>query len=167
MPQNTDSLAPHSDDRHLGSPASEGDGALRGRLSQAVSNLVVHIYHEQVGRGPTKARTLLAGNLVVVTLEDTLTRAERTLFAAGETEAVIDLRRKLHRAMSARLCAGIGELTGTAVTAMLADISCEPDVSVHTFVLDQQMKPSQHSDHDRNGALSHGDGSVPQSPELQ
>ena len=47
-----------------------------GGLNAAISNRVVQIQREYVGRGPTKARTFVNGNLVVTVLEDALTKAE-------------------------------------------------------------------------------------------
>jgi uncharacterized protein YbcI len=60
----------------------------------AISNAVVGELASTTGRGPTQARTTLGDNAVFVVLQDTLTRGERTLVGAGESEAVLDLRRR-------------------------------------------------------------------------
>src|SRR3954467_1736564 len=62
-------------------------------MSLAVSNAMVRLYKEQFGRGPTKAQTHFAGNdLVVTTLKDSLTPAERNLVAMGEHQRLRDTR---------------------------------------------------------------------------
>jgi uncharacterized protein YbcI len=61
-----------------GSGSNHGTNDL-GILS-AISNEMVRIYKDQFGRGPTKTRTQWAGpDILVVTLEQTFTPAERRL----------------------------------------------------------------------------------------
>lgn len=52
-----------------------------GELNAAISNAVVRIHSQYLGRGPTRARTFHRENTVVTILEDALTKAERTLAA--------------------------------------------------------------------------------------
>lgn len=60
---------------------SRHDGAPQNTLSAI--NEMVRLYNEQFGRGPTKTRTNWAGcDVLVVTLEETFTPAERSLRAA-------------------------------------------------------------------------------------
>ena len=47
-----------------------------GELLEAVSNLVVKIYADHVGRGPTKARAYADRDIIVCVMEDTMTTAE-------------------------------------------------------------------------------------------
>src|SRR3982750_1442694 len=59
----------------------------------AISNEMVRIYKGQFGRGPTKTRTQWAGpDILVVTLEKTLTPAEHSLTRLGEHGRLRDLR---------------------------------------------------------------------------
>ena len=46
---------------------------------------------DYTGRGPTKARTTISGNTVLVMLEDTLLKGERALVSSGGEEKVLDL----------------------------------------------------------------------------
>ena len=77
-------------------PGAEPDGAETERRSSTLSEIsreMVRIYKVQFGRGPTKARTAFAGpDLIVCTLEDTLTPVERKMAAAGDHERLRDLR---------------------------------------------------------------------------
>jgi anti-anti-sigma factor len=63
------------------------DAECSGLMMVEISNAMVHLYKELFGRGPTKARTDYAGpDLLVSTLENSLTRIESTMVAAGEHE---------------------------------------------------------------------------------
>ena len=65
----------------------------RGLMMVEVSNAMVRLYKDLFGRGPTKARTSFAGpDLIVSTLECSLTRIERLMVDAGEYERLRDLR---------------------------------------------------------------------------
>jgi uncharacterized protein YbcI len=48
-----------------------------GSLSAAISRLIVRLFAEYTGRGPTKARTTIRDNVVVCIAEDNMTKAER------------------------------------------------------------------------------------------
>jgi hypothetical protein len=52
-----------------------GESVADGPLSAAIPNAAVRIHRDYLGRGPDKARTTIAGHIVVVLMEDTLTKA--------------------------------------------------------------------------------------------
>src|SRR4051812_43987213 len=87
-----------------------------GKLSLAISNLTVHLLSEYTGRGPTRARTHLSGDLVAVVLEDTMTRGERSLIRDGEQARVLDTRHAYQRTMREELAGGVAEIMGREVT---------------------------------------------------
>ena len=65
----------------------------RGMQTAELSNAMVRIYKEQFGRGPTKAHSVYAGpDLVVCTLEHSLTPAEHRMVKLGEHQRVRDIR---------------------------------------------------------------------------
>jgi uncharacterized protein YbcI len=106
-------------------------------LTSALSSAIVRVFAEHTGRGPTKARAVVARDVVTVVLEDTLTRGERNLVLAGQGETVIAVRRIHQQAMRADLVATVEELTGRSVTAFLSDQQVDPDVAVETFLLER------------------------------
>jgi uncharacterized protein YbcI len=58
-----------------------------------ISNAMVRLYKEAFGRGPTKARVHFAGaDTLLVTLEDSMTVAERSLALLGGNEQVRQTR---------------------------------------------------------------------------
>ena len=119
-----------------------------GSLSAAISRLVVRLFAEYTGRGPTKARTVIRDNVIVCITEDTMNKAERLLTQEGEAELVDTVRSKFQRTMRADLVGGIELLTGRRVVSVLSDHDAETDHAAEVFVLD--------------GAPQVSDGSIPE-----
>jgi uncharacterized protein YbcI len=119
-------------------PEGTGDGrTVQGSLLLEVSNAMVHLFKEQFGRGPTKARASWAGpDVLTVVLEDTLTPAERRLASLGEHERLRDLRSFFQYASVREFCAPVERITGRKVRAFISGIDTEVEgLSVETFVL--------------------------------
>ena len=106
-----------------------------GSKAAAISNMIVRTMSEYTGRGPTKARTHLADDLVTVVLQDTLTKGERSLVGDGRGELVLSMRKAFQITMRRDLIAGVEEITGRVVAAFMSDNHIEPDVAVEVFVL--------------------------------
>jgi uncharacterized protein YbcI len=112
-----------------------------GELLEAVSTLVVRIYADHVGRGPTKARAYADRDIIVCVMEDTMTTAEKTLVHSGRSAAVRQVRDALQEAMREDLATGIEALTGRRVIAQTGTGTLEPDVTSDLFILDGQGPP--------------------------
>jgi uncharacterized protein YbcI len=104
------------------------------RRSIEISNAVVRVFREYLGRGPTKARTLISEDMITVVCRDTMTKAEQRLHERGEIDTVRHIRRKYQDAMRDDLIAVVEELTGRRVIAFLSDNHMDPDIAVETFV---------------------------------
>jgi uncharacterized protein YbcI len=115
---------------------NEAHGPNAQALTALISNTVVGIVRDYTGRGPTKARTSLRDNLLVVMLEDTLTKGERALVLNGRADSVLTIRREFQEAMRIECTARISELTGRNVVAMMSTNHIDPDLAVELFVLD-------------------------------
>jgi uncharacterized protein YbcI len=100
---------------------------------------VVRYHSERAGRGPTKAQTFYRGDVLVVMLEDSLTKAEQTLAAGGRADAVVHMRDAFQDAMRADLVQTVEQLTGCTVRASMSTMSVEPDIAAELFVLDQPI----------------------------
>ena len=105
-------------------------------LYVTISNAIVGLLREYTGRGPMKARTTLRDNLVVVLLEQTLTKGEQVLVAKGRGENVLTLRHEYQEAMREEASAKVAEITGRKVIAMMSANHLDPDLAVELFVLD-------------------------------
>ena len=106
-----------------------------GSVAAAISNAVVRRTAEYTGRGPTKARTIIRDDTVLVVLQDTLTKGERALVAHDRAEKVIELRSEFQAAMRGDLEADIEELTGRKVAAFMSANHIDPDLAVELFIL--------------------------------
>jgi len=106
-----------------------------GPLTAAISNAVVGLLRDFTGRGPTQARTTIGSDTIVVTLRDSLTKAERTLAARGQSLEVLAMRRAFQETMREELIAAVERLTMRKVEAFLSDNLYEPDVAVEIFLL--------------------------------
>lgn len=75
------------------SPLQSIDAHQFESLRAEISREMVRLYKELFGRGPTKARTEFAGpDIVICTLENTFTPAERSLVELGEHQRLRDTR---------------------------------------------------------------------------
>jgi uncharacterized protein YbcI len=110
-----------------------------GQLNAALSRAVVQLHNQYLGRGPTKGHAFHRGNVVVVILEDTLTRAERSLVDGGKDEVVREMRRQLLATMRRDLIGAVEELTERRVVSLLADNDIAPDIAAEVFVPDRAL----------------------------
>jgi uncharacterized protein YbcI len=129
----------------------------RGELDAAISNAVVGLIREYVGRGPTKARTIHSGKLVLCVLEDTMTKAERSLASAGDEDFVLRMRHALQQVMRNDLAAAVEAITHRKVVALLSANHIEPDLAAELFVLDDPFSEAL----DISGPLDDSDRTEP------
>jgi uncharacterized protein YbcI len=113
-----------------------------GEMLAEISNIVVATYADHLGRGPTKARSYLNDGIITCLLEDTLTRTERKLIAAGNQAAVLEVRKSVQEMMREPLSKAMEAQTGQEVKAVIAGTEIEPDISSQVFVLAGPMGES-------------------------
>jgi uncharacterized protein YbcI len=120
------------------------DGRLQdgGSLASAISNSIRQLVAEYTGRGPTHARSSIRDNLVVVLLDDTLTKGERRLVAKGRDIRVLDYRAELRAAMREDAIASIETLTGRKVKGFMSANHIDPDLAAELFVLEPTGEPA-------------------------
>ena len=107
-----------------------------GQLATAIASMVVQVLRQYTGRGPTKSRTYVNEDLIVVVLQGTFTPAERSLVADGKEDAVLQMRHTYQGTMRSELITVVERLTGRKVAAFMSDNHVNPDVAVETFVLE-------------------------------
>src|SRR5918997_1922369 len=99
-----------------------------------LSNAMVRIYKEQFGRGPTKTRTNYAGaDILITTLEDSMTPAERSMVEMGEHQRLRDTRMFFQYASVKQFIRAVEDITGRKVRAFVSGIDTEQDVSSEVF----------------------------------
>src|SRR3954470_25069120 len=102
----------------------------------AVSNAMVKLYKEQFGRGPTKAKTHFAGpDVLISTLQNSMTPAERNLVAMGEYRRLRDTRMFFQYASEDAFREAVERLTGRKVWAFVSGIDAREDVASEVFYL--------------------------------
>jgi uncharacterized protein YbcI len=120
-----------------GQPGTEEER--RGLLMVEISNAMVRLYKELFGRGPTKTRTNYAGpDLLVTTLENSLTRIERTMADAGEHERLRDLRMHFQYLGEADFVETVERITGRKVRAFVSGMDTKRDVASELFYLEPE-----------------------------
>lgn len=100
-----------------------------------ISNAVVRIYKHYLGRGPRSARTQLTGELAIVMLTGCLTRAERSLYEAGQHELLMSQRHAMQRLMADEMIASVAMITGQDVISFMSTNDPEQELGAELFVL--------------------------------
>jgi uncharacterized protein YbcI len=116
-------------------PADRPEG---GALNAAISRAIVHHMAESTGRGPTKSRTTIDRDLIVVLLQNTLTAGERYLVKHDRADQVLDMRAAYQEAMSSACITAIEDLTDRTVLAFMSVNHIDPDIAAEIFVLKPQ-----------------------------
>ena len=113
--------------------------AAEARFAQSpsgrISNGAVKLLLEYTGRGPTKAKTTINGDTVVIVLADTLTRGERSLAESGKADHVLRTRHEYQMVMRADLVGLVEGELGRKVIAFMSDNHIDPDFGAEVFVL--------------------------------
>jgi uncharacterized protein YbcI len=114
---------------------SAGFDSVRAEISREM----VRLYKSQFGRGPTKARTEFAGpDIVVCTLEHSLTPAEQRLVEMGEHQRLRDTRMYFQHATERQFRHAVERITGRPVRAFVSGIDTCADVSSEVFHLGRE-----------------------------
>jgi uncharacterized protein YbcI len=114
-----------------------GEGQAFESLRAEISREMVRLYKELFGRGPTKARTEFAGpDIVISTLENTFTPAERSLVELGEQQRLRDTRMYFQAASADKFTEVIERLTGRKVRAFVSGLDADVDVCSEVFYLE-------------------------------
>jgi uncharacterized protein YbcI len=122
---------------HEASSDGNGHDSVRAEISREM----VRLYKELFGRGPTKARTEFAGpDIVICSLENTFTPAERSLAEMGEHQRLRDTRMYFQSATSEKFREIIERLTGRKVRAFISGIDPNVDVCAEVFYLESDFQ---------------------------
>jgi uncharacterized protein YbcI len=119
---------------HIHSPDS---GVQAGEQLAAVTNGIVKLFREYYGRGPTKAKSyVLDDRILVCVLEETMTKVEQTLVENGHGDKVREVRLTFQGAMADEFKRVVAECTGRQVLAYHSQLTLEPDIGFEFFVLE-------------------------------
>jgi len=107
-----------------------------GPTLAAVTTAMVRLHREHYGRGPKRARTVMAGDVLTCVLEEGFTTVERTLLDRGEHEAVFLQRRRFQQALRPTFISTVEQLTARTVRAFLSQVHVDPDMAIEVFILE-------------------------------
>jgi uncharacterized protein YbcI len=111
---------------------SQVEGDTRGNISRRI----VQLHKEFYGKGPTRAKTYINGDLVVVLMRGGFTRVEETLRQEGRGDSVVQQRADFQDVMVTRFKQVVEEETGRKVVAMMSGSHQHPDLLGEVFVLE-------------------------------
>jgi uncharacterized protein YbcI len=104
--------------------------------SATISTEAVKLLRDYTGRGPTKAKTHINDDSVVILLADALTKGERKLVERGKPDEVLHLRHEFQKVMRDDLVALVERETERKVIGFMSDNHIDPDMAAEVFVLE-------------------------------
>jgi uncharacterized protein YbcI len=123
-------------DGPVGAPAQASAPEI-SKLAE-LSREMVRVYKEQFGRGPTKARSDFAGpDILICTLEETLTPAEKRLAEMGEHQRLRDLRLYFQHATERQFFEVVERVLDRKVRAFISGMDTGKDVAAEIFYLER------------------------------
>jgi uncharacterized protein YbcI len=111
-------------------------------LSTTISREMVRMMKRYYGRGPTRAKSYLVDDLLIVVLRGGTLSSERTMLEAGFSDAVREFRQKFENLMAERLIGAIEQLTERKVVTYQSQVLFDPDMVVEIFVFDKALERS-------------------------
>jgi uncharacterized protein YbcI len=109
----------------------------RGTTLANISRRLVVLHKEFYGKGPTKARTYVQDDIVLVLMRGGYTRVEETLIRDGRIDAVQRQRDAFQQVMHDRFVAVVEEELGRKVAAFMSNSHHDPDLMAELFVLER------------------------------
>jgi uncharacterized protein YbcI len=125
----------------MGSHAESRPAILSGEQAAHISREMVQLMLKIAGRGPTKARTTIGRDHVLVMFQETLTQGERNLVDNGH-EAQVDALRSSYQALLRDDAVTLIETTlDRKVIGFMSANHFEPDMAAEVFMLDPSEEP--------------------------
>lgn len=107
-----------------------------------ISNAMVRMQKEFFGKGPTKAKSYIFDDLLLVVMREGLTTAEKTMLEFGHPNQVRQFRQLFQDEMTERLTRMVENLTGRKVVNYQSQVLFAPDMTLEIFVFDSETEVS-------------------------
>src|SRR4051812_29114073 len=115
----------------------QSERQLATSLTMQLSNEMVRLYKRLFGRGPKRARADFAGrDILLCTLEESLTPAEQSLVDMGEHQRLRDTRLFFQHARENDFREAVERITGRRVRAFISGLDASADVAIELFYLE-------------------------------
>jgi uncharacterized protein YbcI len=106
-----------------------------GSVAADISRGTVQLLRDYIGRGPTKARTVISEDTIAIILGNTLTKGERSLVTMGKGQHVLHTRHVLQQLMRDDLVQLVERLSDRTVEAFFSDDHIDPNYALEFFLL--------------------------------
>ena len=122
----------------------------RGEVAQQISREMVALMRKVAGRGPTKARTTIARDYVLVMFQETLSAGERNLVQKGFSDEVRAVREGYQALLHDEAVQLIESVIGRKVIGFMSTNHFDPDLAAEIFVFDGEKSDQfvQEAEHD-------------------
>jgi uncharacterized protein YbcI len=101
-----------------------------------ISNAMVRMQKEFFGKGPTKAKSYMFDDMLLVVMREGLTTAEKTMLEFGHPNQVRQFRQLFQDEMTEKLTGMVEDLTGRQVVNYQSQVLFDPDMSLEIFVFE-------------------------------
>ena len=113
-----------------------------GPIASRISREIVQLHAQLFGRGPTRAKTHLAGDYALCILEDVFTAAEKTLIRAGNSAQVRATRAAFQDAVEKDFIAIAEAATERPVRALISQVHVDTELAIELFLFEPAAGPS-------------------------
>jgi len=138
----------------MGSHAETRPQAVSGEQASHISREMVQLMRKISGRGPTKARTTIGRDHVLVMFQETLTQGERNLVENGHEVQVEALRSSYQALLRDDATTLIETTLGRKVIGFMSANHFEPDMAAEVFMLDPSEEPLAQSPQEAEHEMS-------------
>ncbi|NPV26599.1 MAG: DUF2294 domain-containing protein [Firmicutes bacterium] len=113
----------------------------KSRLEAEITNLVVKLQREILGRGPEDARSYIVHDMVILRLKGVLTTVEKHLTKSEKgCQVVKQMREVLRETYAEEEEQIIANVTGCKVISSHSDISTKTGERIEIFILDRNLE---------------------------
>jgi uncharacterized protein YbcI len=111
---------------------SSNEGEVLGRISRELVRALKASY----GKGPTKAKSYVCDDVLLVVMEGGLLPAETAMVDRGREDTVREFRQQFENELTPLFTAVVEDITGRKVLNYQSQIMFDPDMVFELFVLD-------------------------------
>jgi uncharacterized protein YbcI len=112
-------------------------------LLSRISTEIVRFQKEFFGKGPSRAKSYMLDDFLIVVMRGGVTTAEQTMLDFGEADLVRQFRQTFENRMTEHLVGKIEELTGRKVVTYQSQILFDPHTVIELFFFDREADQSQ------------------------
>ncbi len=120
----------------MSTPTLPGPDEQDAGLLERISNEMVRAQKKFYGKGPTKAKSYMLDDMLIIVMRGGLTTAEETMLEFGKQDQVRQFRQLFENEMTERLTDKMEELTGRKIVTYQSQIMFDPHLVVEMFVFD-------------------------------